>query len=82
LVLRVTDKTGAVVTQPILGDAYLETAPTAFVGRVANPADVQFLTEGAPLVLAYSDSADGITVTSATGYLDVFVEYDLLYVGQ
>lgn len=82
LVLRATDASGALQTQPILGDQFLELAITGFAARVADPKAVQFLTEGAALVLAYADSADGITVTSATGYLDVIVEYDLLYVGQ
>lgn len=82
LVLRATDASGAIQTQPILGDAFLETAITGFATRVALPKEVQFVVAGAALVLAYSASADGVTTTSATGYLDVSVEYDIVYVGQ
>lgn len=82
LVVRSTDKDGAIVSQAILGDVFLETAPTAYAMRAAGPADNQVLAAGEPLVLAYAASADGITTTSATGYLDVTVEYDLVFVGQ
>lgn len=82
LVLRATDASGGILTQSITGVGFLDTAVTAFKSRVAAAADNQPILAGAAVVLAYGASADGISVTSATGYLDVLVEYDLWYVGQ
>jgi hypothetical protein len=82
LVLRATDYSGVVLTQSITGVGFLDTAPTAFVLAVANPANSVQPLAGAAVVLAFGASADGISATNVTGYLDVQVEYDLMYVGQ
>lgn len=82
LVLRSTNAAGAILTQAVTGVGFLDTSPTAFVAAVAAPANDQLPAVGANVVLAYGASADGISVTSATGYLDVWVDYDLLYVGH
>lgn len=82
LVLRATNASGAILTQAITGVGFLDTAITAFQAAAADCANVQLPVVGSNVVIAYGASADGITVTNATGYLDVLVEYDLFYVGQ
>jgi hypothetical protein len=83
LVVRATDDDGSIMSQSITGVGFLDSEiTTAFLGRVAGPADLQKLVPAAALVLAYTDSADGVDTTDSTGYLDVSVEYDLVYVGQ
>jgi hypothetical protein len=82
LVLRATDHSGVILTQSITGVGFLDTSPTANVLAVAQPASQVQPLAAAAVVLAYGASADGVSATSVTGYLDVQVEYDLMYVGQ
>lgn len=90
LILRHTSKDGGYLSPQITGDGFLNKNNTddGFGTRMAGPGrgtatiTGTALASGQAVVLAYTDSADGVTDTGSDGYFEVTVEYDLVYVGN
>jgi hypothetical protein len=80
LVVRSTNASGSIKATTIVGVGFLDNAAGTIAAQCMADGLTQPLTSGEVVGLAYAASADGVTVGSATGFLQVNLEYDLVSV--